>query len=125
MSSPDPLHSNRCSLPHRTLWFGEASLYEDRIHIQGWTWQGRYEREVVVEDIDEVEWRPQPTRPNLLLHLEDGTTVPLRLRKGAGLWNAKLHDLLDQSLLDKRSLPDDEQAERGGEWEDSEDETAT
>lgn len=125
MSSPDPLYSHRCSLPHRTLWFGEASLYEDRIHIHGWTWQGRYEREVVVEDIDEVEWRPQPERPNLLLHLEDGTTVPLRLRKGAGLWNAKLHDLLDQSLLDKHSLPDEGRAEHDGKWGDGEDETAT
>jgi hypothetical protein len=108
LASSDPLYSHRCSLPNRTLWFGRASLYEDRIHVRGWTWHGRYQQEVLVDDIAEVDWRPQPERPNLYLHLEDGSTIPLRLRKGAGLWNAKLHDLLDQSLLDDRSLPDEQ-----------------
>jgi len=124
LASSTPLHSHRCSLPHRTLWFGQASLYEDRIHIRGWTWQGRYQREVLVEDIEEVEWRPRPERPNLFLHLEDGKTIPIRLHKGAGLWNAKLHDLLDQSLLDKRGVPKSRKAEEDDEAKDDEDQTA-
>ncbi len=126
MASSDPIYSHRCSLPDRTLWFGQASLYEDRINVRGWTWRGRYERTVEVDTIDEVEWRPQPERPNLLLHLTDGSTVFLRLRKGAGLWNAKLHALLGQSVLDKHSLPPPNgRAEKGEDQEDSEDEKAT
>ena len=125
MASSDPLYSHRCTLPHRTLWFGRASLYEDRIHIQGWTWRGRYRKKVAIADIDEVDWRPRPERPNLLLHLEDGRTVPIRLRKGAGLWNAKLHDLLGQSLLEDRGIPKNGQREEGDEQaKDDEDQTA-
>lgn len=125
MASSDPLYSHRCSLPHRTLWFGRAALYEDHIHIRGWTWQGRYQREVLVEDIEEVEWRPQPERPNLYLHLTDGKTIPLRLRKGAGLWNAKLHDLLDQSLFEDHNLPKNGRDEKSQEQEDGKDERTT
>lgn len=104
MAALDPEHSHRCTLPDRSLWFGQASLYEDRITIEGWTWQGWYEQEISVDRIEDVDWRPQPSGPNLTLMLEDGSTVPLRLEKGGGLWNAKLHDLLGQSVLDQYSL---------------------
>lgn len=62
-----------------------------------------------MDEIDEVEWRPRPENANLILHLEDESTVPLRLRKGAGLWNAKLHDLLGQSVLGDRRPPENGQ----------------
>jgi len=106
-TTSDPLYEHRCTLPDRTLWFGRASLYEDRICIRGWTWQGRYSREVAVEDIEKVDWRPKPTGPNMFLHLEGGRTVRFRLRKGSGLWNAKLHNLIGESLLNRHSLPSD------------------
>lgn len=111
-SSADPLYEHRCTLPGRTLWFGRASLYENRICIQGWTWQGRYQREVVVEDINDVDWRPRPSGPNMTLHLDGDRVVRFRLRKGGGLWNAKLHDLIGKSLLNRHSLPEE------GQWED-------
>lgn len=113
----DPLYSHRCTRPDRTLWFGRASLYEDCIHVKGWTWRGRYREEIAIERIDEVEWRPRPEGANLILHLEDETTVPVRLRKGAGLWNAKLHDLLGQSVFDDRSVPGKEPNEEGEDQE--------
>lgn len=78
-----------------------------------------------MEDIEEVEWRPQPERPNLYLHLTDGKTIPLRLRKGAGLWNAKLHDLLDQSLFEDHNLPKNGRDEKSQEQEDGKDERTT
>lgn len=104
LATPDPLYSHRCTLPNRSLWFGRASLYEDRITIQGWTWQGRYRREIVVNRIEEVDWRPKPEGPNLTLHFEDGRVVRFRLRKGGGLWNAKLHALIGETVLDKYSV---------------------
>lgn len=113
MATSNSIYSHRCTLPDCTLWFGRATLYEDRVSIRGWTWRGRYRRTVAVEDIDEIEWRPRPTKPNLILSLENGDTLRLRLRKGARLWNAKLHDLLDESLLDGRSLPKNGHGESG------------
>ena len=104
LASTDPIYSHRCSLPDRTLWFGRARLFEDRVHVTGWTWRGRYQREIPVAEIDEVEWQPRPAKPNLILYLDDGDVFQLRLRKGAGLWNAKLHDFLGESLLEGQSL---------------------
>lgn len=101
----DPLYSHRCTLSDRTLWFGRAALYEDFVQIWGWTWRGRYRKEIEVDEIDKVDWRPRPGGSNLILHLEDESIFPIRLRKGAGLWNAKLHDLLGQSVLDSRRPP--------------------
>ncbi|GEM_PF-2441598 len=117
LAAPDPEYSHRCTLPNRSLWFGRAALYEDRITIEGWTWQGRYQREIAVDRIEDVDWRPQPSGPNLTLTLEDGSTVRLRLEKGGGLWNAKLHDLLGQSVLDQYSLSKNGGAENAGEQE--------
>lgn len=102
-----PLLSNRCSLPHRTLWFGRAFLYEDRVCIRGWTWQGRYRRVVPIERIDRVKWRAVPNDVNLLIHLGNGDIVPLRLRKGAGNWNVELHNLLGQSVMNHHPLSDE------------------
>lgn len=120
----DSLYSHRCTLPDRTLWFGKATLYEDRVHIRGWTWRGRYRKEIEVDEIDEVEWRPRPEGSNLILHLEDESIVPIRLRKGAGLWNAKLHDLLGQSVLGNHSLSGNGQAGEGNQEEGQDQETA-
>jgi len=61
-----------------------------------------------VAEIEEVEWRPRPEGANFILHLEDKPAFPLRLRRGAGLWNAKLHDLLGQPMLGDRGLPRNE-----------------
>lgn len=100
------LFSHRCDLSTRTLWLGRALLYEDRVRIQGWTWDGRYRRTIPLERVREVEWRPVPEGVNLILHLDEGRSVPLSFPQGAGLWNAKLHDLLDRGLLNHPTLPD-------------------
>lgn len=113
LAASDPEYTHPCTLPDQSLWFGKASLYKDRIVIEGWTWQGHYQRDIAVDRIVEVDWRPQPSGPNLALSLDDGRAVRLRLEKGGGLWNAKLHDLIGESVLDQYSLtgvdtPDDE-----------------
>jgi hypothetical protein len=101
-----PLLSHRCRLPHRTLWFGRALLYEDRVCIRGWTWRGPYRRVIPLERIQRVKWWAVLDDVNFLLRLDDGRAVPLQLRKGAGTWNVELHNLLDQSLMAHHSLPD-------------------
>jgi hypothetical protein len=99
--SPDhsPLLTNRCRVPHRRLWFGRADLYDDHVRIRGWTWRGRYRRVVPLDRIERVQWWATTEDVNFMLHLDDGGAVPLRLLRGAGTWNAKLHALLDQSML--------------------------
>jgi hypothetical protein len=101
-----PILSNRCRLPHRSLWFGRARLYEDRVCIRGWTWRGRYRRVVPLERIEDIKWWAVIDDVNFMLHLDDGRAVPLQLMKGAGTWNVELHDLLGKSMLAPHSLPD-------------------
>jgi len=107
MSSVEtPILTNRCLIPHRRLWFGRAYLYTDRIRIQGWTWSGRYRRVIPLERIDDIKWWAVIDDVNFLVHLDDGTAVPLQLQKGAGTWNVELHDLLGKSMLADHTLPD-------------------
>lgn len=101
-----PLLSNRCVLPHRTLWFGRALLYENRVCIRGWTWRGRYRRVIPLERIDRVKWWAVLDDVNFLIHLDDGGPVPLQLRTGAGNWNVELHNLLGQRVTAHHSPPD-------------------
>ncbi len=107
-SKRSPILSNRCLCPHLSLWFGRATLYSDRVCIQGWTWQGRHRRVVPLERIESVKWWAVTDDVNVLLRLDDGRAIPLQLRRGAGSWNAKLHDLLGQSMLSHHALPDGE-----------------
>lgn len=101
------LLSTRCRLPQRTLWFGRAVLFPDRVCIQGWHWRGRYRRVIPLERIDEVKWWAVTDDVNFLLHLDTGDAVPLQLFHGAGIWNAKLHSLLGKSMLQHHRLPDE------------------
>lgn len=111
-SSDPPLLSHACQLPQRTLWFGRARLYEDRVCIQGWTWSGGYRKIIPLERIDRVQWLAVIDDVNFVLHLENGRAVPFQLLQGAGTWNVKLHGLLDQRLPAHQSLPDVPQSEQ-------------
>jgi len=102
-----PLLSTRCRLPQRTLWFGRAVLFPDRVCIRGWHWRGRYRRVIPLERIDEVTWWAVPNDVNFLLHLDTGDAVPLQLLKSAGNWNVKLHGLLGKSMMKHHRLPDE------------------
>lgn len=106
MSTTSALLANRCQLPCGSLWFGRAQLYEDRVHICGWQLQGRYRRTIPLDQVQEVDWRAVVDDINLVLHLDTDEVVRLQLLKNAGTWNARLHDLLDQSVLSKdETLP--------------------
>jgi hypothetical protein len=60
---------------------------------------------VPLDAIDRVEWRPVLDAVNFVVHLKDGAPVFLQFQQGAGSWNAKLHQLLDQSLLAHHTVP--------------------
>jgi len=114
VASATPLLSTRCRLPTRTLWFGRALLHKTRICIRGWTLRGRYRRVVPLDRIDRVKWWAVLDDVNFVLCLDDDSTVPLQLMKGAGRWNVKLHELLDKSLLAHHAMPGVENREPAG-----------
>lgn len=95
----EPLLSTRCRLPDRTLWFGRARLFEDRIELSGWTLRGRYGRTVALADVEEVEWWTGEEKVNFALHLKEGRSVPLHLRQAAGTWKFEVQERLDRRPL--------------------------
>jgi hypothetical protein len=95
----DPRLSTRCTIPGLSLWFGKAQLFDDRVRLTGWTWSGRYERVIPLQHIDRVKWWAVMEDVNFLLHLRDGSAVPLYLHRNAGTWNYEVRDLLGLSGL--------------------------
>jgi hypothetical protein len=93
-----PILSTRCTLPEFSLWFGRAQLFAECVRLSGWTWSGRFERDIQLGDIERVKWWAAED-VNFLLHLDDGTVVPMRLHQNAGIWNYQLRDLLGMSGL--------------------------
>jgi len=87
-----PLLSTDVSLPDQTLWFGQAELYDTFIYVSGWTWTGRYERRIEVNDIEQAETWSRSGGANLVLYIGN-TREPLRLKTGIMLWHWKLKDL--------------------------------
>lgn len=102
----NPLLTTRCTLPEERLWFARADLFDDAIRLSGWTWRGRVERRIAIASIDRVQWWAVLKDVNFMLHLADGTSIPMQLHQGAGTWNCKLHDLMGESILAQHELPD-------------------
>ena len=93
-----PILSTRCSLPGKSLWFGRAELYEERICLSGWTWSGRFQREIPLPVIERVKWWAAE-EVNFVLYLCHDRVVPIQLHRNAGIWNYELRDLLGLSGL--------------------------
>jgi hypothetical protein len=87
-----PLLSSDASLPEQTLWFGEAELHETCIVVSGWTWSGRYERRIDINDIEQAETWSRSGGANLVLHIDTNHEL-LRLKTGIMLWHWKLKEL--------------------------------
>lgn len=103
-----PILSTPCSWPGCSLWFAKAFLFRDCVRLEGWSWTGRQARRIPLDEIERVRWWGVSDGVNFMLCLDGGERLPLRLERGAGTWNCKIHDLLDQSLLDGPGVPDAE-----------------
>lgn len=64
--------------------------------MTGWTLRGRYRRTIALGDIESSEWWTGGAEVNFALYLKDGQTVPLHLKKAAGIWNSELEERLDR-----------------------------
>ncbi len=102
----NPLRSVRFRFPSRRVWFGRARLFEDRVQLTGWTLKGRYRRTIPLTRVGRAEWWSNAEGTNFALHLNDGSTCALRLRRGAADWKFEIDALLGRSTLPPARLPD-------------------
>ena len=78
--------SSRFRDPDRRLLFAKAMLFQNRIEFSGIALTGMYHRMLLLENIEQVEWRAgQIKATNLTIWMRDGDKVKLWM-SGAGLW---------------------------------------
>lgn len=72
-----------------------ARLFEDRVELTGWTLRGRYRYTLALKDIERTAWWTGEEHVNFALHLSDGKTIPLHLKKAAGVWKFEIEARLE------------------------------
>lgn len=78
--------SSRFRDPEKRLFFARALLFPNRIEFSGLTMSGMYRRLLLLENIEQVEWRAgQAKAANLTLWLRDGGKFRVWVNT-AGLW---------------------------------------
>ena len=75
------------------LLFARATLDEDHLALTGWTWRGRYQRQIPLDRILHADARGDE---ELILWLFDGETLRLRM-KHARAWKAHLDTQMEES----------------------------
>ena len=77
------------------------------MELTGWTLKGRYRRVIFLQDVRSSEWWTNRRGINFALHLEDGSSVALKLKRAAGTWKFKVDALCGSAALDDAELPDE------------------
>ena len=78
--------SSRFRDPDRRLFFAKALLFPNRIEFSGIALTGMYHRMLLLENVEQVEWRAgQVKTTNLTIWMRDGNKVQVWMN-GAGLW---------------------------------------
>ena len=75
------------------LLFARATLDQDHLALTGWTWHGRYQRQIPLDRILHADARGDD---ELILWLFDGETLRLRM-KHARAWKAHLDTPMEAS----------------------------
>lgn len=100
-----PLLKSRFRFDHRFLLFPRARFYQDRIVFSGWGWTGRYNRTVLLGEIDHVKWWAGDQHiVNFALYLRDDTSLRMWI-KAVGLWKFKIEEHLGQRIKIQEALP--------------------
>jgi hypothetical protein len=77
----------------RRLFFARARLFFDRVELSGWQPGERHLSVIPLDAVRRVDWLPAQAGANVVLHLEDGTSLPLFLEE-ASLWQHLLEHRL-------------------------------
>jgi hypothetical protein len=89
MSAADeqtPILRSALTLQRSTLWLGTMALYEDRLSITGWSWTGRVDRTLSLDDVRLVEMWPVPRGVNLAIYPTDGGPLFCRVAEDLLRW---------------------------------------
>jgi hypothetical protein len=82
----DVMLSSRFRDPGQRLFFARALLFPNRIEFSGMALSGMYRRLLLLENVEQVEWRAGQARAsNLTFWLRDGGKMQLWMNT-AGLW---------------------------------------
>ncbi|MDZ4701865.1 MAG: hypothetical protein SH809_19295 [Rhodothermales bacterium] len=82
----DVMLASRFRDPEHRLLFARAYLFPNRIEFSGITLSGVYRKMLLLENVEQVEWRTGQIRAvNLILSLRDGSTYKFWVST-AGLW---------------------------------------
>lgn len=72
--------------PHRRLFFTKALLFPNRIEFSGMALNGMYHRLLMLDGIEQVEWKAgQIKNANLTFWMRDGSKLRYWMNS-AGLW---------------------------------------
>jgi hypothetical protein len=78
---------------------GKAELLTDRVAFTGWTLRGRFRSEILLKEIEALEWWTSvPRTPNMRFSMKDGSQHILWLAS-PGLWSAQLGNRLDAGVM--------------------------
>lgn len=87
---PEATLSSPLSLKDRTLWFGEIELYDEKIVISGWAWDGPFRKTIPIRKVTAFETWSHRKGTNFRLRIEDQASVRGTIETGLGLWQTKL-----------------------------------
>lgn len=82
--------SSPVTLKNRTLWFGEIELKAEEVLISGWTWSGPTEKTIPIRSITTFETWTKREGTNFRLRINGEAPIRGRIKKGLGLWEAKM-----------------------------------
>ncbi len=91
-----PFHSSRAlhswfAFRDPALLFARATLDEDHLALTGWTWHGRYQRQIPLDRNQHADAR---VNDELVLWLFNGEALRLRINRSAA-WKAALNAAAD------------------------------
>lgn len=100
------VRKSACTLTETRVWKASLRLYPSHILIKGWSLKGSFRKEVNWSELKQVDWfMVHAPEPNLILILEGGDPIPLRV-KAPGLWKFTIDDTRPrETSFDEAPLP--------------------
>jgi hypothetical protein len=103
-------------MPPRRALRASLALFDDRIELRTFGWSGRRVETFQLGDIKAVEWWSKDSTEgevNFSLDLGESGSLPLHMKKGAGLWYAEIVSLRP-ALRKAGSHPQTQRGSRSG-----------
>ena len=93
-----PLVTKRFRYADRSVVYGQAQLFGDRIELRGWQLLGRFTKQIPLEQVVDVSYHPLNEDGNLQMTLDDGEEVKL-VMQDAHEWRQHFENWLSYNVL--------------------------